>query len=817
MVALSKKGVNTVLAGGGVPISIKKPPKRLIMIIAAIFIVLAIAFIYLGLSISAALKAAPPPPQPIQFFTHKPVSSTGLISQQLLSYDQGALVIPYLLLHYSASNVSSMSVSVSLYQRPPPTGSVYILNWSNQCVGCKGFDVNGMVVALDKDLANYSAISPSSGVQLITAQQLPNMQNNSVLIVVNGRLPDYMAKAYTSGIPMITYLMDKGITVFYVGRNFSQVIAPQSVIQPNPDTNELTYLQTYSQNVHGVFGNFSTPTFFLSSGSQYGGITYEDVGSGAVVAFSNYLNKSWSTPDQAAFDIATAMSENFWVPSYTRETYLVTPPHGGGKDIKLGLSLPPVPAASYSYAFLNSSYERITTIITNGTSGVFNGAYQVLNVQNPSFPINGTISMPSIVTPTRSFNATMRIASTSNESGVSPYLNIYDQNMTLIESIPPFFSKDIPANYSFVVPLTLNLGPGSYVAQLRGSLGQDYAASYFTVPAISLKYITTTPVVNGSYSFIFSVTSASSTITGVQAYMTDGGQYGQTVNITNGTLVYTLKQGQGNPNGNQQFTADILNYVATTSVYYTPVKITINKQYIEFIVVFVIVLLEVTVVKAPVRDEFYIDVPSMPPPAKVSMKIKENEAMSVFDRLNMYYHWRYMPLTKTEFKTGISNVVRYNNIPVSLTYNNIETILDTLVSSGKVVEVDDMYAPKAWVEQSKHDIEYLATFKKLRVYLVAHGHIFTDLDRSEVADIVTTLRNEKAYIIISSSSGRFTKIPVYKGTKTYMAFLNAERLEEFKEKLNSSAAREAEELKMYLAVGYVQLIDADNPEGILTT
>jgi hypothetical protein len=244
MVALSKKGVNTVLAGGGAPISIKKPPKRLIMIIAAIFIVLAIAFIYLGLSISAALKAAPPTSQPIQFFTHKPVSSTGLISQQLLSYGQGALVIPYLLLHYSASNVSSMSVSVSLYQRPPPTGNVYILNWSNQCVGCKGFDVNGMVVALDKDLANYSAISPSSGVQLITAQQLPNIQNNSVLIVVNGRLPDYMAKAYTSGIPMITYLMEKGITVFYVGRNFSQVIAPQSVIQPNPDTNELTYLQT---------------------------------------------------------------------------------------------------------------------------------------------------------------------------------------------------------------------------------------------------------------------------------------------------------------------------------------------------------------------------------------------------------------------------------------------------------------------------------------------------------------------------------------------------------------------------------------------
>jgi hypothetical protein len=818
--ALSKKGLNTALAGHA-PVNVKKPPKRLIMVIAVIFIVLAIAFIYLGLTISAALKNVPPPTQAVAYFPYKPVASVGVISQQLLSYDEGARVVPYILLHYNASNVSSMTVSINLYQRPPPSGNVYILNWTNQCVGCSGFDINAMIRSLDTDLVNYSVISPSSSVQLISPQQLPRIQNNSVVLVVNGRIPDYLVNNYTipgtsTSMPMLDYLMERGITVFYFGRNFSQVIAPQGVLQPDGHLTKLTYLQTSSEG-GSAFGNFSNPTFSFSSGQSYGAITYETVGTGAIVAFSNYLNKSWSTPPQAAFDIATAMSQGFWVPSYVRETYLLVPPNEGGKNIRAGLALPDILASGGASQFLNSSYERITVVITNGTSGVFKGAYHLLNIPNPRFPINGTISMPSIITPTRAFNATMRIASTTNETGVAPYLDIYDQNMTLIESIPPFFSKNIPANYSFIIPVTLAVGPGSYVAQLDGSLGQHYATAYFTVLPISLTYVTTTPVINGTYSFIFRVTSGSQDITGTQAYITDGGQYGQTVNITNGTAIYTLKQGQGNPNGNQQFAATVLNYVATTSVYFTPVKITINKQYIEFIVVFVIVLLEVTVVKAPVRDEFYIDVPSMPPPARIAVKIKENEAMSVFDRLNMYYHWRFMPLTKTEFRTGIANSVRYNNMPVSLTYNNIETILDTLVSEGKVIEVDGLYAPKTWIDQSKHDIGYLATFKKLRVYLVAHGHIFTDLDRSEIADIVTTLKNEKAYIIITSPTSRFAKVPVYKGVKTYMAFLNAEAMEQFRERLNLSASTNAEELKMYLAVGYVQFIDADNPEGILMT
>jgi hypothetical protein len=174
-----------------------------------------------------------------------------------------------------------------------------------------------------------------------------------------------------------------------------------------------------------------------------------------------------------------------------------------------------------------------------------------------------------------------------------------------------------------------------------------------------------------------------------------------------------------------------------------------------------------------------------------------------------------MPLSKSEFRLGISSNVRYNGIPIMLTYKNVEFILAGLISKGYLVSADELYAPKAWIEQSKHDIEYLATFKKLRLYLVSKGHIFTDMDRSDTADIVTTLHSEKANIVIYSKTSKFKDIPVYNNVKTYLAFLNGDRLEEFKQKVYNSSNANAERLKIYMSIGNLVLVDADAPQQIL--
>ena len=58
---------------------------------------------------------------------------------------------------------------------------------------------------------------------------------------------------------------------------------------------------------------------------------------------------------------------------------------------------------------------------------------------------------------------------------------------------------------------------------------------------------------------------------------------------------------------------------------------------------------------------------------------------------------------------------------------------------------------------------------------------------------------------------KFSSVPIYSGIKTYIAFLNSEKLEEFKSGLYKSMTRESEMLKMYISSGTISLIDADNP------
>jgi hypothetical protein len=173
-----------------------------------------------------------------------------------------------------------------------------------------------------------------------------------------------------------------------------------------------------------------------------------------------------------------------------------------------------------------------------------------------------------------------------------------------------------------------------------------------------------------------------------------------------------------------------------------------------------------------------------------------------------------MPLSKNEVRMAIATNLRKNNMPINLTYNNVDVILSQLVEKNELASIDDLYAPKAWIDASKHDIEYLAVFKKLRLYFVSHALIFSDLDSSTVADMTIASHGEKIYIVIFSPTSRFKNIPVYSNSITYIAFINEDRLEEFKDSLYSNVSPDVEQLKLYISAGMIRLINVDNPDDI---
>ena len=126
------------------------------------------------------------------------------------------------------------------------------------------------------------------------------------------------------------------------------------------------------------------------------------------------------------------------------------------------------------------------------------------------------------------------------------------------------------------------------------------------------------------------------------------------------------------------FTLTVSNSKFYYDTSYNPLPFSINSQYLEVGIVIVLMLVMIVFVRAPNRDEFYIDVPSLPEEKKIPIILKASDIVGIFDKLNTSYHWRYMPLSKAEIRSAIYSNLKYNNIPVGLTYSNIERMLDQL-------------------------------------------------------------------------------------------------------------------------------------------
>jgi hypothetical protein len=608
-------------------------------------------------------------------------------------------------------------------------------------------------------------------------------------------------------------MLKKGMSIIYVGQDFSRVLLPGPIVTYQNLTG-LAFLRTMKTGYAATNGFFfNASTFAFENGSVLGGITYTNVLNGSIVAFSN-ISSSWPSYSDTGYDLARAIQELFWLPKYSTGYVTAATADSQNSMGKLGLIASSVATNSISdlrniTATLNSAYGR-AVVFANSTTGS-TSAYQYISFR-PSFSVNGTIALERSVVPAQQTQVVMTIFTHSKTPvSVTPYLSVYTLNMSPVTSMSlPWTSAS--NNATRIIYPSFDVGPGSYLLLLNRFNGSQYAAALFDVSPIKIEPRSANFT---SGKFVFSLSSQGQQLPDVGYNITINKLYRSSGTTSNGTITYSLPTGTPVIYGNVVFSIGMLSQQFEESLQNPAPVITIDKQYIELGIVAIVVFLMIVLVREPNRDEFYIDVPMLPPLAKTNITLQARDVLFAFDRLNMHYHWKYMPLSSAEFRIAISNNLRYNNMSVNLTYSNVEAILDKLLAGGYVVCADELYAPKAWLEQSNHDIEYLATFKKLRLYLVTHSYLFTDIDTSSVADIVATLRNERKYIIIHSESMRFKSIPVYSDSKTYIAFLNFEKLEEFRNRLQGSMSKESDTLKIYLSSGAVVLVDADNPSETL--
>lgn len=787
--------------------SFLKSKKMKIVLVAVVAMILIFAgfIIYLNILVSQINTTNYGPTAPL------PKVGGSLGYEYLLSYNQGRYLDPYVWVSYNATNSSRLGVNATIYKYPIPK-RIYFLNSSNECLDCGNLTTTEN--ALLGALTAYNLTGLVRNTSIVFPQNLETIKNNSILVIFDGLIPSALLNDNAS---VLVNLLSRHTSIIYVGLNFSNMtVSEAGPLDEIPTAGSLPKFlgyvsKTYTTRKTGFYLN--TSTFYLFNSSFYGPTSYVNVLNGSIVIFPNTLSQ-WPSATKAGKDIAKAIEQLYWLPRYAYGYSQIPITHNyalGGAGVILDYI--PINYSTTLPSILDSGYLRIV-LASNSSYNTSKSSYYYIN-KLPAFFSRGILLIPPTIFPNQSnvaitYNITSRPVKSVN---ISTYFNITNQDLIgALHDVqgPSTHNFSISSSGVSVVHMNLGLGPGNYIILLKNGTDRSVlAAGFFQIPKFNISLIRYN-ITTGSY--IFRVYSQDKAVSNVNYTISLNNQYAATGVIDDGIIAYQLPPHTPVSFGWLNFTINMLSENTYFTAYYSNPPLSVNSEYIEVGLVVVMMLIMVVFVRAPSRDEFYIDVPNLPEEKKTEIKIREDELVSVFDKLNANYHWKYMPLSKAEFRSAISMNIKHNSIPVELTFHNIDSILDVLVVNKKIVGADDLYLPATWITDSKHDINYLATFKKLRIFFVTHSYTFTELDISEEADIVARFKGEKKYFMIYSSTSKFRKVPVYPDGRVYLVFLNSYLLDEFKSKLYGRTSAASERLKMYISADSIRLVDADSIE-----
>ena len=785
----------------------------LIIAIAAIAVILAISYIYLSALLSHI---------PVQVQQQPGVLSlnVSISSQNIFSYDYASRLMPFVLAKYSEKNATSSLFELNVYSRNPVM-RIYLLNVTDYCYRC--YNEQGLYQNLSSYLQAYGLEPNSTSFSYIGFSQLQYVPKGSIIIIPSGLLPILLLpySPIRSNYSILNMLNDND-TVFYLGTNFTQAIgllggvvytssAPsinafnQSGIGTEPASFNGTYL-----GPKNIYFYFTNQTFSFTNGYSYGPLAYVYSGNGTIVSFSNNEQSGWKNNSEIASDISKAIYGRVWIPSYSYGSSSLPPFSTENSTGSIGIFADSsnLTNSNATITALTSSHPMLTALFSNSK---WFGAYDI--PFHFSYSPNGTISMPpslGLGTPTDIGIS----VNTNTKRQIISYLSFYYPNMTNVRNVSLGFFNVSPIQNSVVKQISLALANGRYIAIMKNFYNNTYysGAVFDTVGA----EITPILLDFSNETFEFQVTSNGNPVSGVGYSIDINGSYPVHGYLNHeGIIYYKLPNGSFLPPGNVSFGISMLgttyNYFASRQT----IPITVPPIFIEFGIVAVIIVLVNVFIRAPKDENYYIDVQEFRPVERTKISIEKSAIMDIFDKVNTSYHWRFMPLTKSELRGGISNNIKYSNMAIAVTFQNTDRLLNTLIQSGDVMESDGYFAPNAWIGQSGHDMKYLATFRKARDYCITHTMLFTDLDAAgEEADMIITKGSSKAYIMIYSEKNT-KSIRISKDLRYYLLFFSEDDRRDFMSSFYSATGELAEIFDMAISYRNIVLADAENLDQIV--
>lgn len=799
---------------------------RLVLITAVLVLgVIAALFIYVHSIISGFGVNVPP--------TGRISAQVSIENMSVYVDDSAKLLAYYVLAGYHFTNVTSANISISAYQGTPAP-RIYLVNTQvglvNYCLNC--FSGSQLYSALHADLQRDGFIINDTSMNYVSIDNLSEVPNDSVVILATGLmpvglLPDSLTTGPHPGTGNFTILnmMNRGDTIVYVGRNFtSELGASQTIfVTPQVSLNLLTNSSIYSVPVNYTVRSevnpkfeynssgltFNSPTFwfydrvdFQAVYDNFGNVSAVNYGNGTLLAFSNYPNVGWGSANQLAGDIVDTLNSRFWMPriAFGNQTLdfnaNIIQPNSIG-IVPLVTTAKAINNTPYASSIVNASHGLVTVKLYNANQSMF---YEELLPFTVTYKKTGILSMPSVWGQEQTLPIQMEVNNITKDT--SFHIELYDENHSLLASIPVGFYN---GSFDILYYQALTLPPGYYVASLRDINDRTYATSLFYMAPVTI-----TPrlidFANGNFSFVLSTNNQ--TLSGTPYTVSLNGQYMQNGTINKGQVKYELPSHTVLGYGTKNFVFNIYGQNFTYSVpYQQSTGNGIPSLYIEFAIGVVVVVLLNLILKAPVADDYFVDVPNFPASAKIKIKANSSAITNIFETVNYYYHWRLMPLTVDEVKAGIGSSVRYENVPISITTQNTLNILTMLVNKGELVTSSGYYAPKKWTTASRHDIEYLVIFRKLRDYCVANAVLFTELDSDRNADMTITKKGSQAQVVIYSSTSGMRDVALGSPYKIFIIFIDEQARVDFIKKIYTSYGEKAELLKVGIENQSIVLLD----------
>ncbi len=782
-------------------ISRHKGALNIVIVALILFLLLAgLVYFYVQGQLSAILSAPSSAP------TGRITGTLTLLQQGLLTYNYSSYLLGYAKAHYSQSNSSNSTLSLSIYPENP-SEPVYVINVGGYCDQC--FVGSSLFGALNYSMSKYGMILNRSSLNYIDINQLSRLPQKVTVIIPSGLLPNillpnatYTEKCTNYANITIMDMLGEGDTVIYVGRNFSRSVSCSGQVTQNT-AQETAALNRFSNNTipnttsAGLF--FSSPTFIVEPGASLGHVYSAHILNGTLIVLSDYPSTGWNNSvSNLASDLAKVMVSRFWIPAMASGFDAI---NGTSSNATVFTTNTLIGYSSNVSAQINSSYALLRLNLTN------QDGFQDFELPfRYSLKQNGLISMPAVTGLSQATTLSAQVFNQSKSSTVITFVSVLDRNLSATSSAPILVGQTgAQSIYSFP---QFYLPTGYYVAQLIDQQGSIYSSSLF--------YIANSTIIPqklnfSNVTFLFSASSNGQPLNGVPYQISINKAYGFNGIIENGNIKYSLPPGTSLNRGNGTFEVGIMgsNYSVPYN-YQSQKAITVPPLYIAFAVAAIGIVILNKILVPPNIDDYYIDVPDIKPSKLEHAKEPAESIVSVFDKVNAFYHWKYVPLTADEVKSGISTNIKYGNTRMTITLRNTYAILGSMVEKGVVSTADDYYAPSRWISESGYSMEYLVIYRKLKDYCISNAMLLTEMGASSKADVIVTNKGAQNYVKIYSPGLKAKDIEVSQKTRTFIVFIDEEARMSFLDKLYLSYGNNAEILKMAISYGNVRLVDSNN-------